>query len=158
MSTPAPCGLYAAPSPEGRTSFCGPTAIAAITGMAVGAVERLLVAQRKRHKPPCRVVLKGALVRTMWGTEVEPLARACGWNARLVVSPATTRDCRTFAQWRRGCDPAKRYLVLITGHFIAIHGDWLADTTHREPVQWSRLVKYRRGRMRVVRVWEMTPA
>jgi hypothetical protein len=153
------CGLFAT---TGSASFCGPTALAAITGATPEAVEQLIVTHRATHGLPrhgngrqVRDVRRGAIVRTMWGSEVAPIAEALGWRATLVEHGCYRP--RTFAQWRRrgrarGDDAP--YLVLITGHFVAVRGPWFVDTTYRTP---TLAASYRRQRKRVVRVWRLEP-
>jgi hypothetical protein len=146
-----PCGLYAAPNATDRHIYCGPTAMAAITGFRPVAVEFALQIVRKTQPKPRRERhARGDMVRAMWSSEVEPLARALGWRAD---SGSLADYGLTLAQWqrRRVKDPAP-YLVLVTGHFVAVQGRWFVDSAQREPIPFS---KAKHKRKRVVRVWRL---
>lgn len=154
MTKTHPCGLHAAPGIPERQIYCGPTALGAITGVAPVDVERAVLAERAKHGMPrgCRV-LKGALVRAMSGSEIENVAAALGWRATLTEAPLYRRDCRSFARWcRTRGDTDAAYLVLVTNHFVAVRGDWFADTNARNPIP---LQHNRYGRRNVVRVWRL---
>lgn len=146
MSTQS-CGLHAAPGTA--LSFCGPTALAAITGETVERIEQIIVAHRAQHGQPRRDKKRGAIVRTMWANEVAPVCAALGW--RVVVE--RYRPGMTFAQWQaqRGDGP---HLVLITGHFVAVSGHWFVDSGNRLPIPLSR-APYRRKRVRCF--WKLEP-
>lgn len=151
-----PCGLYAAPGHPERRIYCGPTAMAAITGALPVDVEQHLVAHRAKHGTPRRTQLRGALVRFMFSTEVEPLAEALGYRAvqESALSKRTLRQ-QTFAQWCRRRTAEERqhaYLVLVTNHFVAVRGDWFADTGARTPIP---LHTAKHKRTRVQRVWRI---
>ena len=149
-----PCGLYAAPNAPDRHIYCGPTAMAAITGFGSMVVERMLQSLRKDAPKPRRERhARGDMVRAMWSSEVEPLARALGWRAVEVVAPLDQHYGTTLAQWqRRRVKDAAPYLVLVTGHFVAVQGRWFVDSTQREPIPFS---KAKHKRKRVVRVWRL---
>jgi hypothetical protein len=123
-------------------------------------VERMLQAQRKAQPKPRRERMRGAVVKAMWSSEVEPLARALGWAAHDESCTAVQRGlisqygC-TLAQWqrrRRAINDTAPYLVLVTGHFVAVQGRWFCDSAQREPVPFS---KAKHKRKRVVRVWRL---
>lgn len=148
MSAPSTYGLHAAPGHQ----FCGPTAIAAVVGVSAAEVEQAVLKHRETHKPPRRTQLRGALVRTMWSTEVAPVCAMFGWS---VVEHHVPRY--TFAQWLRISSRAYRslpHIVLVTGHFVAVSGHWFVDTKHREPIPVRKAPNKRR---RVVRVWQLVP-
>jgi hypothetical protein len=138
-------GLYAAPNPAGRHTYCGPTAIAALTGRAVEDVEAHVMAYRAEHGTPkrCRVP-KGLYVKAME-------LRECAALLRLLGRPCETVFCSdrpTFARWRRTrAQKGARYLVLVTGHFVAMAEGYMVDTAQRTPVEASRIVRLQRKRV-----------
>lgn len=146
---PAFYGLRAAPNPQDRISFCGPTAIAAITGRSVGEVEDAVLAYRVAHTPLKRKPRKrNARVVTMWWTEVEPVLRALGWRVLAEQQYGFTLPI-TFARWQRATAGGGPYIILLTGHFVAVSGHWFVDTRNREPIPLSR-APYRKSRVRYV--------
>lgn len=139
-----PCGLHHV---EGF-AFCGPTAIAAITGQPLETVIAAVTAHRAKHGTPRRLRNRGAVVRSMFASEIAPVCEALGWRAEEHHGA-----CMTFAQWQRVRKQAP-YVVLVTGHFVAVSGHWFVDTRYREPIPLTR-APYRR--MRVKRYWPMQP-
>lgn len=135
-------GLH--PAPGTPLSFCGPTAIASITGRTVAEVEQAIVAHRAEHGQPRRDQKRGAVVRTMWSNEVAPVVERLGWR----VAEEQRGEFRTFAQWQRerGAGP---YLVLITRHFVAVSGEQFVDTRNREPIPLAK-APYRRKRVKFI--------
>lgn len=144
------CGLHTtAPG-----TFCGPSAIGAVTGVDPVKVEDVILAHRAQHGVPKRTQLRGARVRFTWASEIEPALAQLGWRGVENEIPIYPRKL-TFAQWQRKRDRAATYIVLITGHFVAVSGRWFADSGRREPI---RLTKAPYRRKRVVRVWSVVKA
>jgi hypothetical protein len=145
------CGLFAAPEPEGAKTYCGPTAIAALTGLPIAQIEDAVIAYRKAHKAPKRERKGAARVKGMWLSEIEPTLRALGFKG--VGYHAGKR--LSFARWLRDTrnGAGRKYLVLVTGHYVAVSNGWFVDTTHRKPVEVSRLLRCKR--QRVVAVFEV---
>jgi hypothetical protein len=64
----------------------------------------------------------------------------------------------TFASWLRNKRPEPAlWLVLITGHFAAVNGDWFCDTRFRKPIELSKLIRKPYARSRVRQVWRIEP-
>jgi hypothetical protein len=125
MTAKLPCGLFTADA----GTFCGPAALAALTGIPAKQVEDVVVEWRKqtgnaRRKP------RGTKcpVKAMWWSEVEPIAERLGHKATRIVTP---HGKNTLNVWMRS-HPTGNWIVLITGHFIAISGGWMVDTRHRD--------------------------
>lgn len=146
-------------SPALGPQFCGPTAIAAITGHSPAHVERVILSNRATHLTQGRRFrgFRGSdskRVRMTWSTEIAPALEALGWRASM-VDHQTARP--TFSAWQhKARDQHATYVVLITGHFVAVSGEWLADTTYRTPVRLSTVQKYQRRR--VVMAWLVEPS
>lgn len=142
------CGLSAAIG----TAFCGPTALAAVTGATPeAAVAAILKVRETLPKPAPRGTAE--LVKTTWSNEIAPALALLGHTAEHWVC-----DGRTFAQWLRAhrTSPHK-YVVLITGHFVAFNAGWFVDTRFRVPVELKRLIKTPYARKRVGHVWRVEP-
>lgn len=154
-------------SPAIGTTYCGPTAIAALTGIDPATVETAFVRYRLSHpKPKPRGTAQR--VKTVWSDEVEGVLALLGWRAASYDIPhgMVRRRGRaavgliTFATWYRGRKRANdqaRYLVLVNGHFVAMHAGWFADTRFRHPVELKRLCMLPHGRKRVMRTWRIEP-
>src|SRR5262245_22623717 len=84
-------GLYAAPGTN--NNFCGPTAIAAITGLPIEFIEARVVAYRKKNPTPRRVKNRGAIVRAMFFCELEPIMRELGWRVIESDNHKYMSDC-----------------------------------------------------------------
>jgi hypothetical protein len=151
------CGLHAAPCVDGRYSYCGPTALAAITGLSVAAIEDAILEYRKEHKPPHgnRRATGNARVKTVWANEIEPVCQALGYSAQQVFN-SFDHGRVTLARYLRHIPPGlkdKPRLVLITAHFLAVCGAHYVDNGSREPKPLA--LPYRRCRVRCV--WNVTP-
>src|SRR4051812_38514280 len=108
MRPETPCGLHTA-TVTGRV-FCGPVALAALTGIAPAEIEQHILRHRVANPPPRRNVLKGATVRSTWSTEIEPVALTMGWRAVPCYDvPPRMSLARWWRQFGRSGAP---YLVL----------------------------------------------
>lgn len=144
-------GLFAAPG--NGAHYCGATAISAVTGMPITRVEDFVLAHRTRVPKPARKGLRNKLARvtTMWSSEIEPVCASIGACAYDVALPIWRRGicAPTFTTWLRlHRDPKLTYIVLITGHYVAVCGDELVDTLNRQPVSLKTFRKYNRARVR----------
>jgi len=146
-----PCGLFSAVDERPRKSFCGVTAIAAITGETVQAVEQTVLRHRAKVKPPRRHRLRGAVVSTMWWDEMAPVLALLGWRPAEASEyfRRPWQPCPTFAQWQRrtGRGRGGPYLLLVTGHFVAVAGSAFVDSTQRDPIP-LRKAPWRRKRVK----------
>lgn len=147
-------GLYAAPSP-GRTAFCGPTALAAATGLPISKVEDTILAFRKRAEKSGRTTprerkMRGARVKSMYGHEVIPVCRALGFAVSRVGEGGTFRRLAEIMQQGTVTGPV---VVLVTGHYIALSRWQFVDNRHTSPTPHE---KYSSPRDRVVCAWRLT--
>lgn len=148
-------GLYAAPSPDGRTTFCGPTAIAAATGYPVATVEAIVVKFRKTMKGSMRKErsLQGARVKSMWSSEIEHVCRALGFSATTTYLQRGSTFKRLAGMMQSGALRGP-IIALVTGHYIAMSRWKFVDSCWRTPQDHAR---YNRQRQRVVRLWSIAP-
>lgn len=149
-------GLYAAPAP-GRTTFCGPTAIAAATGVPVSKVEDAVLAFRKKaaargRSTPSERKMRGARVKTMWSYEIVPVCRALGFEAARACMTAGSTFGRLTEIMQRA-EIKGPIVVLVTGHYIALSRWQFVDNRHQSPTPHAR---YRSPRDRVVCAWHLT--
>lgn len=125
--------LYAAPGNE--THFCGPTAIAAITGLPIAFIEQQVLIYRRNNPPPKRTrTPKGVVVKGMWWSEVLPVMDMLGWRASFAWRAQWRRECVTFAQWRVRYAHGGPYIVNTTRHAIAVSQGKLVDPQNRTPI------------------------
>jgi hypothetical protein len=146
--------LHEVPSLE-RPTFCGPTAIAAVTGIPVSRVEDAVLKSRdeaagRGYRTP-RERKKGARVKMMWSHEIIPVCRKLGFVAQRVEVVTSTYRRLTEAM-QRG-EIAGPLMVLVTGHYLALSRWHFVDNRHRKPVDHSR---YSCQRDRVQNIWKLT--
>lgn len=143
---PAQVGTFASPTPAPtlhtitkRTPdlkvWCGPGALAAITGKPAEDCYHAIATRRAetglRHGQP----IKGVYL-----AEIGPAL------SRMGVSN-TLYECQhrpTLAQWLRTRDHASRYIVMVTRHFIAVAGHLWTDNQRVSPQRLSLLPYLRR--------------
>jgi hypothetical protein len=148
MTDHNPCGLFALGDYMPDT-YCGPSAIAALTGKTVAQVEDAILAYR-RDNPAPRGHRGKARVKTTWTREIVPVLRALGYEAREITLAHGRSLSRNLKALKRHGYDERPLLILITGHFIAVHGGWFVDTCQRMPA----LLKGHRYMRRAVKyVW-----
>ena len=131
--------LSAAMNDTGRTVWCGPVALAAITGEPASRIEGLIAAYRAAHpeagasKHKRAWAGKGAEAVVMGTSTVEVAAALAdmGWRMRCVW--LRDRSKTTFARWLQRPRIAYRYHLIglragRVGHWVALKGVMLADT------------------------------
>jgi hypothetical protein len=144
-------GLFSAHG--GAHSYCGPTAIAAVTGLLVEEVENAVLAYRAEHPKPKAERMGRARVKAMWLYEVERVLERLGFDVEMTFDGhGCVRDgapLPTFSDWLRLTKGGRggRYVVLVKGHFVAVSDGWFVDTFKREPVRLSAVRKFKRSRM-----------
>lgn len=111
--------------------YCGPTAMALVSGLDVGECEMILTECFPRRYPwwqPIFTTYFEDLVNGLiWmGEKMGPIEHPRG-TAKFVYAP-------TVAQFARTAEPGT-YLVRVRGHFIAVdtENDQWGDSTVREP-------------------------
>ena len=132
-----------------RGPYCGPTAIALLTGEPISRIEQMIRRKRRggyRDSSGRKMPIKGTYpweviyVLARLGCRVElPKKGVRGETLNNVVNehlPSTGV-----------------YLIEVTGHFMVASGGMIADTTHKTPIPIST---YRRKSRRVQQVWKVT--
>lgn len=126
--------------------YCGPAAIAALTGVPVARIEKMLRRGRKgyRDSDGRKIPIKGT---HPW--EVIKVLERLGCKV-TEVKPAVS----TFGRFVEDTVHVRTpYLVEVTGHFMATHQGSFCDTSSLEGPR--ALAGYRRATRRVQRVWEV---
>ncbi|MFM1815824.1 MAG: hypothetical protein RLZ98_2519 [Pseudomonadota bacterium] len=128
-------------SDKRRKTWCGPTAVSAITGIDPAEVHRVI--QHSRG---------GKAVMGTYPHELELALNHFGY--RLVWVEDRSADPPTLATWERErADMEAAYIVMVTGHWVAVRGRWFCDTfTRGEPVP---IKKAPRRRKRVQHVYKV---
>lgn len=133
--------LYAIQHDVDRKLWCGPAAIAAVTGLPTSEVyeacDRVLGRQTKR----------------MSAHQVARALRALGHEARGVF---LDRPKPTFAKFRKIRSPEYRrrpLILLLTGHFVVLAGNRFVDSNNLDPILAS---DYWRQKKRVIGFVELT--
>ncbi len=128
-----------------RHTFCGPYAVSAITGKPVEDIEDTL--NRRRGK------MSGTKIVTTYNTELRLTMCSLGFRATLIYNNmGPSRKSPTLAKWlRERCGPetTATYLVLVTGHWIAVKGRKMVDTWTKKPIFIGK-APHRRKRVQVV--------
>lgn len=142
------CGLYTAHCDTGY-AWCGPTAIKALTGKSIEVIEDAVLHHRVANPPPRHERGKrGARVKAMWWREIGPVLTALGVaNTSILCDHGLT-----LAQWVRTHRGHAPVIILITGHFVAVHNGMLVDSQNRQPIPFAQ---YRHKRTRVQSVTTM---
>lgn len=116
--------------------WCGPAAVAAVTGAPTSRIHAIIAAERATHG-----FRRGEGIKGTWPNELRlamfALGYRCIWHAGANVA-GTPRP--TFAQFRRARAPELRdaaLVVSLTGHFVALAGNRLVDNRYRDPIMAS---------------------
>jgi len=143
--------LYEAVNPGALRSWCGPTVIAAITGLAIPSV-KARIKKVRGHNGPVKGThtweVRKVLEELGYQMEHQPLYR----NGALRAGGLKL----TLAQWlKRPRDMEAAYILEVTNHWVAVKGRWFCDTyTKGVPV---RCTQAPRKRKRVCNVYKVTP-
>lgn len=140
------------PAPRGRNGYCGPTAVAALTGVSTEQASAIM-----RHVGGRRQI------RGAYNHEVVGAVRALGYRVHEVLGIGSMRGSRSYCDGviRVGPKPVtlgqflgpahaelrrswRGWVVLVTGHYIAVAGDWCVDTSHRQPTPAAEFPRQRR--------------
>jgi hypothetical protein len=122
--------------------WCGPAAVAAVTGAPTSRVHAIIEAWRIARRG-----YAGRGVRRTYAGELAYAVRELGFVATCYYASG---DNPTFATFRRSRSLAMRrvaYIVLVTDHFVALAGNRLVDSVHRDPILASDW-KHQRTRVR----------
>lgn len=141
---------------EGRSRngvYCGPTAIALITGRPIGEIERAI--RRKRARAvggvPRDCLGRKLPIKGTYASEVRHVLERFGCKVERVLQKARGETLNAVVtDWLA---PTAVYLVEVTGHWMVAHAGKIADTSHHDPVE---IKSYRRKARRVVAVWKVT--
>lgn len=121
--------------------YCGPYCVAAVTGWTPKFVN--VAINRYRGAPRTRNVKATTI------DDLEYAMLALGYTHRQLEAHELWENEPTFTQWlKANRDRRAYYLVLITGHWVLVRGDWMTDTGHDQPVDLSRRNPYARKRIR----------
>ena len=121
-----------------RRTFCGPYAVATLTGKKVDLIEDQINSYREKKK--------GAKVRR---TTVNELRHTLLMLNQNVHDTEEWYSSVTFAKWLRQRTPEQRkakYLVLVTNHWVAVQGNKMNDTWTKAPT-FIRRGPHRRKRV-----------
>lgn len=138
-------GLHPAPNRDhlNRLMFCGRFALIAATGMSSGQVTTGINLYRNEHPE-----------KHVGSTSVNDLCHALDFMGFNFSSERYYYRAKqsTFTQWRKKEQHNRNatYIILITGHWITVKGDWMTDTFNETPVDLSRKNPYARKRVQAV--------
>jgi hypothetical protein len=140
MPTENPCILSPIPADAGGlTTYCGPAAIAALTGLPVASIEDAVLQYRRTHAPARRTRGrrgKPGRVAGMFANEMAPVLDLLGYRAVLAADYVGTRTHARPCLDRHALTHARgdvAQLVIVTGHGVALHRMHVVDTRHRVP-------------------------
>ena len=131
--------LWTAKSSDARTKmWCGPVAVAATIGVDVAAVRDVI----KWHR-------NGRAVRGTYPNELQLAFRHFGYDMHCVAD--LNSNPPTLATWERErTDMEAAYVVIVTGHWVAVRGKWFCDTYTRGVPVKIKNAPHRRKRVRFV--------
>jgi hypothetical protein len=128
--------------------YCGPTAIAAITGEPISIIRDIIRSQkgtkRNGHAMPVMGITNKVMIKTMATLGWQVIAHTdCSTGKRIVHLD----DFLELVQM--GCATGP-HIVNVTGHYYAVDEDEICDTYLRLPLEIHR---FKRGRGRWVKHW-----
>lgn len=127
---------------EGRMVYCGPFAASAITGKYVEDIENKINEHRKRSP--------GTKITTTYNHDITYALKKLGYRVEYEREHYEKHPCPTLARWMRERDNLEAsYLVLVTGHWVAVKGRKFVDTFTGLPV-FLRAAPHRRKRIQIV--------
>jgi hypothetical protein len=133
-------------------AYCGPTAIAAITGQPISVIREVIRTQigtkANGHAMPVMGVSNKDLLATM---------ATLGWRVIAESGDAENESNRRdifrfgdFLDYVQMHEHAGPYIVNVTGHYYAVDSDEICDTHLQIPIEIHR---FKRGRRRWVKRW-----
>lgn len=141
----------------GRTAFCGPTVISAVTGFSISKVEDVIRANRNMN-PAVKAIVVGT-----FANEVEEALAAFGYRMQLAESfMHLERKARpTLWQWMQKPRNAWAHYVLAIhtkkeGHWILVKGVKMCDTYTEG--RWTFVVDGPHRGCRIMEVFEVRKA
>ena len=135
---------------EGRNTYCGPAAIAAIAGITTDEAADL-IASRREHDSYYKWWNPVRRCGTKEVTDV--LQCDLDFWVRFVTADARRPiTLKRFLDGRKPDDLKTVYLVNVTGHFVVIRGSILADNCHRRGELIEDVGRLRR---RVKNAWKV---
>lgn len=138
--------------PINRVCMCGPAAIAGITGLSVDFIEETILEYRKHHKPPKGQRINpdrksmGMKIMGMWAYEIVDILDELGFVTTLLP----IRKGATVGQFLSLADMSKHYVILYTGHYIALGRGLWVDSFHRVP---EPLATFKKNKKKIAKVW-----
>ena len=146
--------LNACRNDTGRTAFCGPTVISAVTGYSVSKIEDVIRANRNMS-PEVKSVVVGT-----FANEVEEAFAAFGYRMHLTQSfmHLERKGRPTVWQWMQKPRNAWAHYVLAIhtkneGHWILIKGVKMCDTYTQG--QWTFVVDGPHRGCRIMEIFEV---
>lgn len=125
---------------KGKNSYCGPAAIAALTGVTTDDAAREL-----------RAVSGRRAIKWCYTSELVAALERLGYRA----TETRVGDNPTLARWLRERENrGVATIVLVTGHFVAVKGNKFADNRNPDPIFISKAPGRRRRVKYVLTVTE----
>lgn len=125
-----------------RQVFCGPFAASAVTGKCVEDIEERINEHRKKDA--------GSKITTTYNHDLVYALKKLGYRVEYEREHYEKYPCPTLARWMRERDDLEAsYLVLVTGHWVAVKGRKFVDTFTGLPV-FLKAAPHRRKRIQIV--------
>jgi hypothetical protein len=132
--------------------YCGPTAIAAVTGEPVSVIRDIIRSQigtkSNGDARPIMGVSREILLKTMHTLGWLVIAKSGDTNNR--ENPKDVFRLGDFLDHLQMREQAGPYIVNVTRHYYAVDQDEICDTRTRIPLEVHR---FKRGRRRWVQCW-----
>ena len=104
----------------GCMPWCGPAAMSAIMGITTSEARDLV-----------KTVSLRRFIKAVTYTEMNGALMAAGYRTNMKQFPRYAKECPTLKDWMATRDPDADYIVCITGHWIAIRGEWWVCNMNR---------------------------
>lgn len=145
---------WALRAPEGVNGYCGPVAIAALTGTTTDRVAALIRGYRKeagQTRPAVRGIYPREMIRAF---------ADLGYEAHCIAAYARRRDRPTLAKFHKEVLGSRqdqpRVIVTVTEHYVAVHGD--SALCSLQPQRQQTFVAFSASaRRKVINAFEIRP-
>lgn len=127
---------------EGNNIFCGPAAIAAITGHTTDDVERLIQKLRANYSP----------VKAVYDTELYKIFNQLGWKVNTQSIAKGTRLFSFISEMRED----GYYVISVPSHFVVVYKEgnnrFFCDNHTKEPIRAGASARLMQEVVRAARV------
>jgi hypothetical protein len=128
-----------------RGPYCGPTAIAALTGVPISRIEKML--RRRRRGGYKDINGRKIPIQGTGNHEVLRVLKTLGCKVKKFTMTEST-----ISRFCHDTEHAGTFLVNVTDHYVTTHAGLVCDTYCKTP---TPVAEYPKPQLRVVRAWRV---